>query len=164
MLAVLMTSAAVDDGVAAVQLLKQIDPVESPRLKVIGGDSKEQSFNYLIDFSFGVRTTKKQLHRVRRWSSGRTGRCLCVGLRPEKMPKRCTIATIRKTLENKDNYLQIDSKQFPSAVELADRLGNLSIPSQQSPRTRTRRSRRTTTLRCRPDVQNPRPEIPLQPC
>ena len=39
-LAVLITSAAVDDGVAAVQLLEQIDPVEYPRLKVIWGDSK----------------------------------------------------------------------------------------------------------------------------
>jgi putative transposase len=39
-LAVLITSAAVDDGVAAVLLLKQIDPVEYPRLKVIWGDSK----------------------------------------------------------------------------------------------------------------------------
>jgi len=39
-LAVLITSAAIDDGVAAVQLLEQIDPVEYPRLKVIWGDSK----------------------------------------------------------------------------------------------------------------------------
>ena len=39
-LAVLITSAAVDDGVAAVLLLKQIDPVEYPRLKVIWGDNK----------------------------------------------------------------------------------------------------------------------------
>jgi len=39
-LAVLITSAAVDDGVAAVQLLEKIDPVAYPRLKVIWGDSK----------------------------------------------------------------------------------------------------------------------------
>jgi putative transposase len=39
-LAVLITSAAIDDGVAAVQLLEQIDPVEYPRLKVIWGDNK----------------------------------------------------------------------------------------------------------------------------
>jgi len=39
-LAVLITSAAVDDGVAAVQLLEKIDPVVYPRLKVIWGDSK----------------------------------------------------------------------------------------------------------------------------
>jgi len=39
-LAVLITSAKMDDGVAAVLLLKQIDPVEYPRLKVIWGDNK----------------------------------------------------------------------------------------------------------------------------
>ena len=39
-LAVLITSASVDDGVAAVLLLKQIDPVEYPRLQVIWGDNK----------------------------------------------------------------------------------------------------------------------------
>jgi putative transposase len=39
-LAVLITSAKVDDGVAAVPLFAQIDPVEYPRLKVIWGDSK----------------------------------------------------------------------------------------------------------------------------
>lgn len=39
-LAVLITSAAVDDGVAAVMLLEKIDPVVYPRLKVIWGDSK----------------------------------------------------------------------------------------------------------------------------
>jgi len=43
-LAVLITSAAMDDGVAAVQLLEQIDPMESPRLKVIWGDNKYHNF------------------------------------------------------------------------------------------------------------------------
>jgi putative transposase len=39
-LAVLITSANVDDGVAAVLLLQKIDPVENPRLLVIWGDNK----------------------------------------------------------------------------------------------------------------------------
>jgi len=39
-LAVLITAANVDDGVAAIQLLSQIDPVQNPRLKVIWGDNK----------------------------------------------------------------------------------------------------------------------------
>jgi putative transposase len=43
-LAVLITSAAIDDGVAAVQLLEKIDPVEYPRLTVIWGDSKYHNF------------------------------------------------------------------------------------------------------------------------
>jgi len=38
-LAVLITSAKVDDGAAAIVLLQQIDPVLYPRLKVIGGDN-----------------------------------------------------------------------------------------------------------------------------
>ena len=39
-LAVLITSAHVDDGVAAIQLLEKIDTVEYPRLKIIWGDNK----------------------------------------------------------------------------------------------------------------------------
>jgi len=39
-IAVLITSAKIDDGVAAVQLFAQISPVEYPRLKIIWGDSK----------------------------------------------------------------------------------------------------------------------------
>ena len=39
-LAVLITSANVDDGVAAVLLLSKIDPVQNPRLLVILGDNK----------------------------------------------------------------------------------------------------------------------------
>jgi len=39
-LAVLITSAKVDDGVAAVQLFEQVDPLEYPRLSLIWGDSK----------------------------------------------------------------------------------------------------------------------------
>jgi putative transposase len=39
-LAVLITSASVDDGVAAVALLEKIDPVQNPRLCVIWGDNK----------------------------------------------------------------------------------------------------------------------------
>jgi putative transposase len=39
-LAVLITSAHVDDGVAAVLLLQKIDPVQNPRLQVIWGDNK----------------------------------------------------------------------------------------------------------------------------
>ena len=39
-MAVLITSAAIDDGVAAAQLLEPIDPVEYPRLQVIGGDNQ----------------------------------------------------------------------------------------------------------------------------
>ena len=40
LLAVLITSAKVDDGVAAVPLFAQIDPVGYPRLTIIWGDSK----------------------------------------------------------------------------------------------------------------------------
>jgi putative transposase len=43
-LAVLITSAAVDDGVAAVQLLEQIDPAVYPRLSIIWGDNKYHNF------------------------------------------------------------------------------------------------------------------------
>ena len=39
-IAVLITSAKIDDGVAAVPLFAQIDPVKYPRLKIIWGDSK----------------------------------------------------------------------------------------------------------------------------
>jgi len=39
-LAVLITSAKIDDGVAAVMLLEKIDPVQYPRLKIIWGDNK----------------------------------------------------------------------------------------------------------------------------
>ena len=39
-IAVLITSAKVDDGVAAVQLFAQIDSVEYPRLEIIWGDNK----------------------------------------------------------------------------------------------------------------------------
>jgi putative transposase len=39
-LAVLITSAKVDDGVAAVQLFEKIDPEKYPRLKIIWGDNK----------------------------------------------------------------------------------------------------------------------------
>ena len=45
--AVLMTSAKVDDGVAAIALLEQVDPVHSPRLKVIWGDNK--SHNHALE-------------------------------------------------------------------------------------------------------------------
>jgi len=40
LLAVLITSAKVDDGVAAVMLLEKVDPIEYPRLQVIWGDNK----------------------------------------------------------------------------------------------------------------------------
>ena len=39
-IAVLITSAKIDDGVAAVQLFEQIDSVAYPRLKIIWGDNK----------------------------------------------------------------------------------------------------------------------------
>ena len=39
-LAVLITSANVDDGVVAVELLSKIDPVQYPRLQIIWGDNK----------------------------------------------------------------------------------------------------------------------------
>jgi putative transposase len=39
-LAVLITSAKVDDGVAAIALLEQVDPVQYSRLKIIWGDNK----------------------------------------------------------------------------------------------------------------------------
>jgi putative transposase len=39
-LAVLITSAKVDDGVAAIKLLEKVDPIEYPRLQVIWGDNK----------------------------------------------------------------------------------------------------------------------------
>jgi len=39
-IAVLITAASVDDGVAAVQLLEQVDSAMYPRLKVIWGDNK----------------------------------------------------------------------------------------------------------------------------
>jgi len=39
-LAVLITSAKVDDGVAAIALFEQVDPVQYPRLKMIWGDNK----------------------------------------------------------------------------------------------------------------------------
>jgi putative transposase len=39
-LAVLITSAKVDDGVAAVMLFEKVDPIKYPRLKIIWGDSK----------------------------------------------------------------------------------------------------------------------------
>ena len=39
-LAVLVTAANIDDGVVAVELLKKIDPVLYPRLKLIWGDNK----------------------------------------------------------------------------------------------------------------------------
>jgi len=39
-LAVLITAASVDDGVAAIALFKKLDPVKYPRLKVIWGDGK----------------------------------------------------------------------------------------------------------------------------
>ena len=39
-IAVLITAASVDDGVAAIALFKQIDPVKYPRLKIIWGDGK----------------------------------------------------------------------------------------------------------------------------
>jgi len=39
-LAVLITSAKVDDGVAAVMLFEKVDPVQYPRLKIIWGDNK----------------------------------------------------------------------------------------------------------------------------
>ena len=39
-LAVFITSAQVDDGVAAIQLLEKIDTVKYPRLKIIWGDNK----------------------------------------------------------------------------------------------------------------------------
>jgi len=40
LVAVLITSAALDDGVAAPELLKQLDPKEFPRLEIIFGDNK----------------------------------------------------------------------------------------------------------------------------
>jgi putative transposase len=39
-IAVLITSAKIDDGVAAVQLLEKVDPEKYPRLKMIWGDNK----------------------------------------------------------------------------------------------------------------------------
>jgi putative transposase len=39
-LAVIITSAKVDDGVAAVRVFEKVDPVKYPRLKVIWGDNK----------------------------------------------------------------------------------------------------------------------------
>ena len=40
LLAVLVTSAALHDGLVALRLLQQLDPLEYPRLKVIFGDTK----------------------------------------------------------------------------------------------------------------------------
>jgi putative transposase len=38
--AVLITSANIDDGVAAVMLFEKVDPVKYPRLQIIWGDNK----------------------------------------------------------------------------------------------------------------------------
>jgi len=43
-LAVLITSAKVDDGVAAVMLFEKIDPIQYPRLQIIWGDNKYHHF------------------------------------------------------------------------------------------------------------------------
>jgi transposase len=46
LLAVMVTSAAVDDGAAAPLLTEQLDPQDNPRLRVIWGDNKYHNHNY----------------------------------------------------------------------------------------------------------------------